>query len=78
MRDFNAKATPEDIFKPTIAKESLHKISNINIRLMNFATSKHLIVKSIKFPHSNVHKPGPLFSFPQWRLVAHLIGWAHQ
>jgi hypothetical protein len=28
--DFNAKVSREDIFKPTIGNESLHKISNVN------------------------------------------------
>jgi hypothetical protein len=43
---FNAKAGRENIFKPTIGNESLHKISNNNgARVVNFATSKNLIVK---------------------------------
>ena len=44
LGDFNAKVGQEDIFKPTIGKESLHKISNDNcVRLENFATLKNLI-----------------------------------
>jgi endonuclease/exonuclease/phosphatase family metal-dependent hydrolase len=55
--DFNAKEGREDIFKQTIGNESLHKISNDNgVRLVNFATSKNLRVKSTMFPHRNIHK----------------------
>jgi hypothetical protein len=40
----------EDVFKPTIGKESLHQDSNDNgVRIVNFATSKNL-VKSTMFP----------------------------
>jgi hypothetical protein len=53
--DFNAKAGREYIFKPTTGNESLHKISNNGKRAANFATSKNLIVKSIMFPHHNIH-----------------------
>ena len=57
LGDFNAKVGREDIFKPTIGKESLHATSNDNgIRLVNFATSKNLIVKSTTFPHKDIHK----------------------
>jgi hypothetical protein len=35
----------------------LHEISNDNgVRLVNFATSKNLRVKSTMFPHRNIHK----------------------
>jgi hypothetical protein len=55
--DFNAKVGSEDIFKLTIGNESLHKISNDNgVRLVNSATSKYLTVKSMMFPHHNIHK----------------------
>jgi hypothetical protein len=47
----------ESIFKPTIGKESLHQDSNDNVvRLVNFATSKNMVVKSTMFPHRNIHK----------------------
>jgi exonuclease III len=52
LGDFNAKVGREDIFKPTIGYESLHEISNDNgIRVVNFATSKNLRVKSTMFAH---------------------------
>jgi hypothetical protein len=57
LGDFNAKVGKEVIFKPTIGNESLHEISNDNgVRLVNFATSKNLRVKSTMFPHRNIHK----------------------
>jgi endonuclease/exonuclease/phosphatase family metal-dependent hydrolase len=57
LGDFNAKVGREDIFKPTIGNESLHEISNDNgIRVVNFATSKNLRVKSTMLPHRNIHK----------------------
>jgi hypothetical protein len=50
--DFNAKVGREDIFKPTIGNEGLHKTSNDNgVRVTNFATSKNLVVKNTMFPH---------------------------
>jgi hypothetical protein len=57
LGDFNAKVGREDIFKPTIGNESLYEITNDNgVRLVNFATSKNLRVKSTMFPHHNIHK----------------------
>jgi hypothetical protein len=57
LGDFIAKVGKEDIFKLTIGNESLHKISNDNgVRLVNFATSKNLRVKSTMFPRRNIHK----------------------
>jgi hypothetical protein len=57
LLDFNAKVGREDIFKPTIGNESLNEISNDNeIRVVNFAISKNLRVKSTMFPHRNIHK----------------------
>jgi hypothetical protein len=57
LADFNAKVGREDIFKQTIGNESLQEISNVNgVRLVNFATSKNLRVKSTMFPHCNIYK----------------------
>jgi hypothetical protein len=51
LGDFNAKVGREDIFKPTIGNDSLHETSNDNkVRILNFATSKNLRVKSTMFP----------------------------
>jgi hypothetical protein len=45
LGDFNAKVGRKDIFKPTIGNESSHEISNDNgLRVVNFATSKNLVV----------------------------------
>jgi hypothetical protein len=53
---FNAKVGMEDVFKPAIENESLHATSNDNgVRVVNFATSKNLTVKSTIFPHRNIH-----------------------
>ncbi|PNF19100.1 hypothetical protein B7P43_G10545, partial [Cryptotermes secundus] len=55
--DLNAKVGKEDFFKPTIGNESLHEINNDNgVRVVNFATSKILTVKSTMFLHRNIHK----------------------
>ena len=52
LGDFNAKVERDSIFKPTIGNESLHQDSNDNgVRVVNFATSKNLVVKSTMFPH---------------------------
>jgi hypothetical protein len=56
IEDFNAKVGREDIFKPIIGNESIHEARNDEVRAVNFATSKNLIVKSTTFPHLNIHK----------------------
>jgi hypothetical protein len=57
LGDSNAKVGREDIFRPTIGNESWHENSNDNgVRIVNFAASKNLIVKSTMFPHRNIHK----------------------
>ena len=57
LGDFNANVGRENIFKPTIENESLHQESNDNrVRIVNFGTSKNLVVKSTMFWHRNIHK----------------------
>jgi hypothetical protein len=57
LGDFNAKLCTVDSFRPTTGNEGLHEISNDSgVRVVNFATSKNLIVKSTMFPHRNIHK----------------------
>ena len=57
LGDFDANVVRENIFKPTIRNESLHQDSNDNgARIVNFITSKNLVVKSMTFPHRNIHK----------------------
>jgi hypothetical protein len=52
LGDIIAKLEREDIFKPTIGNERLQKDSNDNdVRIVNFATLKNLVVKSKMFPH---------------------------
>jgi endonuclease/exonuclease/phosphatase family metal-dependent hydrolase len=68
LGDFNAKVGREDILKPKIGNESLHESSNDNwIRLVNFATSKNLRVKSTMFRHSNIHKYTRTWTSPGWK-----------
>jgi len=44
---FNAKVGRENIFKLTIRNESLHQASKDNgVRIVNFATSKNLVVRA--------------------------------
>jgi exonuclease III len=65
LGDFNVKVDREDIFKPTIGNESLQEINNNNgVKLVNFATSKNLRVKSTLFQHRNIHKY--TWTSPDW------------
>ena len=53
--DLNAKVGKENIFKPTTGNDSLHQDSIDNgVRIVNFATSKNLVVKRTMFPHRNI------------------------
>jgi hypothetical protein len=55
--EFNAKVGREDIFKPVIDNESLHETSNDNdVKVVNFAILKNLIVKSTMLQHRDIHK----------------------
>jgi hypothetical protein len=55
LEDFSVKVGGEDIFKPTVGNESLHKVSNDSgVRVGNFATSKNMIVKHTVFPFINL------------------------
>jgi len=57
LGDFNAKVGRENVFKATIGNDSLHQHCNANgVRIVTFATSKNLVVKSSMFPHRNIHK----------------------
>jgi hypothetical protein len=57
LGDFNAKVGREYIFKPTTENENSHEITNDNeVRVVNFATSKNLVVKSTMFPNRSSHK----------------------
>jgi len=52
LRDFNAKQGRQNTFKLTTGNESLHQDSNDNgVRILNFATSINLVVKSTMFLH---------------------------
>jgi hypothetical protein len=51
LGDFSAKVGQVDILKPTVGNESLDEISNDKeVRVVNFAKSKNLIVKNTMFP----------------------------
>jgi hypothetical protein len=57
LGDFIVKLGGEDIFKPTFGNESLHQdCSDNGVRIVKFATSKNLVVKSTMFPPRNIHK----------------------
>jgi hypothetical protein len=52
LGDFNTKVGRENIFEPTTGNGSLHQDNNDNgIRIVSFATSKNLVVKSMIFLH---------------------------
>jgi hypothetical protein len=57
LGDFYAKLGTEDNFKPTIGTDSPQKDNSDNgVGIVNFATSKHLVVKSMMFLHRNINK----------------------
>jgi len=72
LGDFNAKVGRENIFKPTFGDESLHQGSHDNgVRIINFATSENLVVKSRMFTHRNI--PNYTWTSPERRLTTRLI-----
>jgi hypothetical protein len=57
LGNFSARVGREDIFKPTIGNENLYQNSNDNgVRVVNFGTSKNIVVRSKMFSHRNIHK----------------------
>ncbi|KAL4152678.1 hypothetical protein QTP88_000511 [Uroleucon formosanum] len=57
MGDFNAQIGREPLYRPIIGRESLHLISNNNgMRVINFATSKDLVL-SMNWKKKKQHKP---------------------
>jgi predicted O-methyltransferase YrrM len=51
----------DNIFKPTVRNESSHEISNDNgVRVVNFATSKNLKLKTKTLIAAFINMPGPL------------------
>ena len=63
LEEFNEKLGRENTFKPTIGYNSLHQDSNDNdVRIVNFATSKNLVLKRTMFLHRNLHKYTRTFS----------------
>jgi hypothetical protein len=57
LGDFNPKIGTADIFRLTVGNKRLHEISNDNeVRVVNFATSKYVIIRRAIFPHCSIHK----------------------
>lgn len=57
MGDFNAKIGKEQIYMDTIGKHSLHEQTSENgERLIDFATSKNMIISSTCYIHPDIHK----------------------
>jgi len=57
LGDFNAKVGRKNAFQLTTGNESLHQDGNGNdVRIVNFATSENLVLKSTTYPDRNIHK----------------------
>jgi hypothetical protein len=71
LGDFSVKEVREDIIEPTIRNKRLHEISNNNgVRVVNFATSKNLIVRQCSHIATSINVPGHLqMGKPMTRLM---------
>jgi len=57
LGDFNAKVGSKNIFNPTIGNDRPQQFSKkYGVRIVNFSTSKNLVVKSTVFPQRNIRK----------------------
>ncbi|KAJ9589104.1 hypothetical protein L9F63_017608 [Diploptera punctata] len=57
LGDLNTQIGKEGMYKPTIGTNSLHTVSNDNgIRLINFASSRSMVIASTVFLHKDIHK----------------------
>jgi len=57
LGNFNAKIGQELIYRPTIEKESLHRVSNDNgTILVNFAMTRNMVISKTTFPQKNIYK----------------------
>ncbi|KAL4083660.1 hypothetical protein QTP88_028976 [Uroleucon formosanum] len=57
LGDFNAKIGKEEVYRPTIGRDSLHDTSNDNgTRLINFCMTNGMVLSSTYFPRKDIHK----------------------
>jgi hypothetical protein len=57
LGDFNARIGKESIYKSTTGNESLrNETKNNGRKMIQFAISKSLNVRSTTFPHKDIHK----------------------
>lgn len=57
LGDFNAQVGREDEYTSITGKYSLHHITNDNgAKLIQFAASNNMRIRSTVFPHKDIHK----------------------